>query len=121
MTLCVINSEKLADLPADLPRAPRATISMTPQGHAYFTSVMADVAGVVFCLYAETNAEPRIPTDVADAVTAFNTDPTIWDALVTEALDAEDEMLAEDRDTLDTRVAQSRELRARLLGIATEG
>lgn len=121
MTLCVINSEKLADLPADLPRAPRATISMTPQGRAYFTAVMADIGGIMFCLYSETHADPRIPADVAEAVAAFNTDPAIWERLVSEALDAEDEVLAEDRESLNERVAQTQALRARLLGVPTGG
>ena len=120
MTLCVLDSEKLADLPADLPRAPRASISMAPQGRAYFTTVMADISGFTFCLYAETHAEPRIPEAVADAVSSFNADPTVWAKLVAEALDAEDEMLSEDRETLDERVAQSQATRQRLLG-ATKG
>lgn len=116
MTLCVLDSDKLADLPADLPRPPRATISMTPQGRAYLTVVMADIAGTPLCLYAETHAEPRVPESVAEAVAQFNTDPTVWIGLVGEALDAEDLNLEEDREKLEERANLNRQTRTRLLG-----
>ena len=116
MTLCVLDSDKLADLPADLPRPPRATISMTPQDRVYLTVVTTTIAGTSLCLYAETHAEPRIPEAVAQAVEQFNTDPAVWDTLVSEALDAEDENLDEDREKLEERATLYRTTRERLLG-----
>ena len=115
MTLCVLNSEKLELLRGDLDRAPVARVKMEPVGRAYLTTVETTVDGVVFCLYAETHANPQVPADVSEAVTAFNASRSVWESLVAEALDAQDELLDQDREELDERVAQSQATRGRLL------
>lgn len=120
MTLCVLNSEILASLPPERSTAPHATISMAPNGRAYLTTVTADIAGHRCYLYSETHAEARIPAAVTEAVTAFNADPTVWQRLVAEALDAEDQLLEEDREDINQRLARSQSIRRRLLG-ATQG
>ena len=119
MTLCVLNSEILAELPSTHHTAPHATISVVPHGRAYLTTVTAEVSGRRCYLYSETHAEARIPAAVTDAVTAFNADPTVWQRLVTEALDAEEQLLAEDRENIDQRMARAQSTRRRLLGTAT--
>lgn len=116
MTFCILDSEKLTELPAELPRAPRATISITPQGARYLITVVADISGHTFYLYSETQTELHIPADVEAALSEFNTDPSVWARLVEESLDADEQIIEEDRAELDRRLARSRATRRQLLG-----
>lgn len=115
MTFTVLDSDKLAQLSNDDAKPGRAKLSMVQSGRAFLTTVHVDVQDITFCLYAETHAEPRVADSVLAAVTEFNAGPAEWERLVAEALDAQAELLEEDRAELDERAARISETRKRLL------
>lgn len=114
MTLSIIDSDKL-HLLSDVRRAhPVARITVTQRGRVYLSTVHVIVDGIRFCLYANTHATPDVPADAATAVDAFNTDPAIWVTLVSDALDAQAQIIDEDREDLDERATEIATLRRRL-------
>lgn len=101
------------------PRHPPAPVlSMNPVTRGYLTLVTLDVVHDEpgLCVYALTHPEPVTPAEVTEAVAAYNADPAAeWRRLVSEALDAEEDILLEDRCRLDERAQDIRDTRARLI------
>jgi hypothetical protein len=121
VTLVILNPSLLRDVEGITADALVATVSMTPSNRAYCTTVHVDLSarrGPRICLYSEVHTSPRVSDEVVTAVDAFNADPAgEWRRIVREALDAEEEILAEDKDHLDEKAADIQKTRTRLLGI----
>jgi len=115
VTLSIIDSDKLHQLSNVRQHKPVATLRVSKKGRAHLTTVHVIVDGIRFCLYADTHSTPDSPQEAKTAVDEFNADPSAWERLVAEALDAQAQIVDEDREDLDERAKEIARLRRRLL------
>jgi hypothetical protein len=129
MTLTVLDPAVLADVPTVFTVPPTAHVQLAHTGRAYLVTVMVDVILPPeqdrpndkldpLCLYSGSQNEPRIPEEVLEAVDAFNADPFgEWNRIALEALDAQAELLLDDRQDLNRKLRVNRALRRRLAAV----